>query len=91
MLSSWEHVWNLEVVQEKLSQGINLILEIDVRELSNLLKIKHFPVESIFLLPPSMQSLSELKSRGQTLKIIVISGLKVPIAKYFIQKSTVIF
>ena len=53
-----------EFVQEKLLQGINLILEIDVQGVQSI-KNKTFPCESIFLLPPSMQSLSDrLQSRG---------------------------
>lgn len=53
-----------EFVQEKLFQGINLILEIDVQGVQSI-KNKTFPCESIFLLPPSMQSLSDrLHSRG---------------------------
>ena len=51
-------------VQSKLSSGVNLILEIDVqgfRQINNL----SLNYDSIFILPPSIQSLEErIKTRG---------------------------
>ena len=55
---------SIEFVQSKLDAGISLILEIDVqgyRQINNL----SLEYESIFILPPSMQSLEDrIKNRG---------------------------
>ncbi len=55
---------SIEFVRSKLDAGISLILEIDVqgyRQINNL-SLEH---ESIFILPPSMQSLEDrIKNRG---------------------------
>ena len=57
-----------EFVEEKLLEGINLILEIDVQGVQSI-KNKMFPCESIFLLPPSIQSLKDrLEIRGTNTK-----------------------
>ena len=55
---------SVEFVQSKINSGINLILEIDVQgfRLINNLAFTH---ESIFILPPSIDSLEErIKNRG---------------------------
>jgi len=55
---------SVDFVQSKLSSGVNLILEIDVqgfRQINNL----SLNYDSIFILPPSIQSLEErIKTRG---------------------------
>ena len=55
---------SVDFVQSKLSSGVNLILEIDVQGFRQIndLSINY---DSIFILPPSIQSLEErIKSRG---------------------------
>ena len=55
---------SVDFVESKLSSGVNLILEIDVqgfRQINNL----SLNYDSIFILPPSIQSLEErIKTRG---------------------------
>ena len=55
---------SVDFVESKLSSGVNLILEIDVqgfRQINNL----SLNYDSIFILPPSIQSLEErIKARG---------------------------
>ena len=55
---------SVDFVQSKLSSGVNLILEIDVQGFRQIndLSLNH---DSIFILPPSIQSLEErIKTRG---------------------------
>ena len=55
---------SLDFVQSKLSSGVNLILEIDVQGFRQINDLS-LNYDSIFILPPSIQSLEErIKSRG---------------------------
>jgi len=55
---------SVEFVQSKLSQGISLILEIDVQGYRQINSLS-LEYESIFILPPSIQALEErIKKRG---------------------------
>ena len=55
---------SVDFVQSKLSSGVNLILEIDVQGFRQINDLS-LNYDSIFILPPSIQSLEErIKSRG---------------------------
>ena len=55
---------SVDIVQSKLSSGVNLILEIDVQGFRQINDLS-LNYDSIFILPPSIQSLEErIKSRG---------------------------
>ena len=55
---------SVDFVHSKLSSGVNLILEIDVQGFRQINDLS-FSCDSIFILPPSMNSLEErIKSRG---------------------------
>ena len=55
---------SVDFVQSKLSSGVNLILEIDVQGFRQINDLS-LNYDSIFVLPPSIQSLEErIKSRG---------------------------
>ena len=57
-----------DFVETKIAEGINIILEIDVQGVQQI-KSTNFPHESIFLLPPSIDSLTErLNERGTNSK-----------------------
>ena len=57
-----------DFVETKIAEGINIILEIDVQGVQQI-KSTDFPHESIFLLPPSIESLTErLNERGTNSK-----------------------
>ena len=57
-----------DFVETKIAEGINIILEIDVQGVQQI-KSTNFPHESIFLLPPSIESLIErLNERGTNSK-----------------------
>ena len=57
-----------DFVETKIAEGINIILEIDVQGVQQI-KSTNFPHESIFLLPPSIDSLTErLSERGTNSK-----------------------
>ncbi len=57
-----------DFVETKIAEGINIILEIDVQGVQQI-KSTNFPHESIFLLPPSIESLTErLNERGTNSK-----------------------